>query len=117
MIRKITCIECPVGCQLEIDEEGGHVIKITGNKCEKGVSYATQEIENPMRVLTSTVLARGLGMKMVPVRTDKPIPKDKLFAAIQEIRKIRLDHPVKAGEVIAKDLLGLGADLVATRET
>ena len=117
MIRKMTCIDCPLGCQLEVDEAGGRVIKVTGNKCEKGIAYATQEVENPMRILTSTVLTTGLGLKLVAVRTDKPIPKKQLLAAMAAVRQVRLDHPVKVGEVIIKDLLSLGADLVATRET
>jgi len=115
-IRKITCIECPVGCQLEIDEEGGHVIKITGNKCEKGEAYAKQEIENPMRVLTTTVVTEGLGLKLVPVRTNKPIPKARLLEAMAVIRGIKLDKPVKAGDVIVNNFLGLEADLIAARD-
>jgi CxxC motif-containing protein len=116
MKRKLTCIECPIGCQLEIDVEGGHIISLTGNKCEKGPAYARQEIAAPMRVLSSTVLARGLELKMVPVRTSRPIPKAKLLEAMTEIKKIRLDRPVKVGDIIAKAFLGLDADLIASRE-
>lgn len=115
MIKKMTCIACPNGCQLEVDEEGGRVIKVTGNKCEKGEVYAKQEIENPTRVLSSTVLAKGLDLKLVPVRTNKPIPKARIFEAMAEIRKIKLDKPVKAGDVIVKNFLGLDADLIAAR--
>ncbi len=115
MIRKMTCIACPNGCQLEVDEEGGRVISVTGNKCEKGPAYAKQEVENPLRVLSSTVLAKGLELKLVPVRTSKPIPKDRLFDGIAEIRKLKLDRPVKAGEIITKNFLGLDADLIAAR--
>jgi CxxC motif-containing protein len=115
MIKHLTCIACPNGCQLEVDEEGGRVIKVTGNKCEKGEVYAKQEIENPMRVLSSTVLAKGLNLKMVPVRTSKPIPKAKLFEAMTEIRKIKLNRPVRAGDIIVKNFLGLDADLIAAR--
>jgi CxxC motif-containing protein len=68
-----------------------------------------------MRVLSSTVLAKGLELKLVPVRTSKPIPKDRLFEGIAEIRKLKLDRPVKAGEVIVKSFLGLDADLIAAR--
>ena len=117
MIKKITCIECPQGCQLEVEVEGGYVIKVTGNKCPKGEPYAKQEIENPMRVLTSTVLTEGLEMKMVAVRTNKPIPKSKLFEAMAEVKKLRLKRPVKVGEIILSDLLGTGADLIAARES
>ncbi len=115
MIKHLTCIACPNGCQLEINEEGGRVISVTGNKCEKGPAYAKQEVENPMRVLSSTVLAKGLELKLVPVRTSKPIPKGKLFEGIAEIRKLELEKPVKAGEVIVKNFLGLEADLIAAR--
>ena len=115
MIRKMTCIACPNGCQLEVDEAGGRVISVTGNKCEKGPAYARQEVENPLRVLSSTVLAKGLELKLVPVRTSQPIPKGKLFEGIAEIRKIRLARPVKAGEIIVKNFLGLEADLIAAR--
>jgi len=115
MIKKITCIDCPVGCQMEVDVEGGHMIKLTGNKCEKGEHYAQQEIENPMRILSSTVLTKGLNIKLVPVKTDQPIPKSKIFAALEETKKVKLEKPVKVGEVIIKDLLNLGVNLIATR--
>ena len=115
MIKKMTCIECPIGCQLEVEIENGKVVRITGNKCEKGPRYAKQEIEAPARVLATTVLAKGLNLKMVPVRTTHPIPKANLLEAMAEIKKIKLDRPVKVGDVIVKSFLG-EADLIATRE-
>ena len=117
MIKELTCIECPVGCKLEINEEGGHVISLTGNKCEKGEAYGRQEIENPMRVLTSTVLSKNLDLKMVPVKTNKPIPKAKLMEAMDAVKKIKIDKPVKVGDVIVNNFLGFEVNLVATRET
>lgn len=116
MIRKMTCLSCPQGCQLEVTVENGHVINLTGNKCEKGPLYAEQEIENPLRAFSSTVLAEGLELKMVPVRTSGPIPKGRVLDAMTEIKKIRLNKPFKTGEAIAKDFLGLGVDLIATRQ-
>ncbi|MBU0672400.1 MAG: DUF1667 domain-containing protein [Candidatus Margulisbacteria bacterium] len=115
MKKKITCIECPQGCQLEVDVENGYVVKVTGNKCDKGTDYAKQEIENPMRVLTSTVQSDGLELKMVPVRTDKTIPKSQVLKAMAEVQKIKLTQPVKVGEVIMKNILGTEANLIATR--
>ena len=111
----MTCIACPVGCQLEVDADGGHVIKVTGNKCEKGPVYAKQEIENPMRILTSTVRTKGLELKMLPVRTNKPIPKELLAKAMEEITKIVAKEPVQAGSVIVKNFLDTGTDLISTR--
>jgi CxxC motif-containing protein len=116
MIRKLTCIECPESCSLTVDIENCRVVKVEGNKCPKGEAYATTEVENPLRVLTGTVLAKGLGVKMVPVRTDKPIPKVKIPAAAAEIKKIRVTSSLRVGDVIVSDFLGLGVNLVAARE-
>lgn len=114
-MKKITCIECPKGCLLSIDIENCRVVKVIGNECPKGEKYARQEIENPMRVLTSVVLTEGLSMKMAPVRTDKPIPKTKLAEAMVEVKKIRLNTPVKSGSIIIENFLGLGVNLLSTR--
>ncbi|MDD5347297.1 MAG: DUF1667 domain-containing protein [Candidatus Omnitrophica bacterium] len=115
MQKTITCIECPAGCTLAVDYEGCIVQRVSGEKCPKGAEYAKNEIQNPQRILTTAVLCDGLEVKMLAVRTDKPIPKQKLFEAMEAVRTIRVNAPVKAGETIVKDLLGLGADLVATR--
>jgi len=115
MIKNLTCIECPKGCTLTIEIKDGKVVKVTGNQCEKGEKYAVAEIENPVRLLTSTVLALGLDLKMISVRTDRPIPRDKVFAAAEEIKKIRIKKPVDSGDVVAENFLGLDVNLVATR--
>lgn len=115
MIKKMICIECPVGCVLEADMDS-KPIGITGSKCPKGENYAISEIENPQRILTSSVLTQGLALKIVPIKTDRPIPKKDLLKAMEEIKKIRLRKTVAVGDIVAKDLLGLGVNLVATRE-
>jgi len=116
MIKKLTCIECPKSCILSAEVESGKIVKVTGNLCPKGITYAKSEIENPMRILTSTVPAKGLSLKMVPVRTDRPIPKSNLLVAMQEMRKLRISKPVDIGEVIVPNFLGLGVNLIAARE-
>jgi len=116
MIRKLTCIECPKGCVLSVEVEGDKVIKVSGNLCPKGLAYAAAEIESPLRILTSTVLTKGLDLKMVPVRTDRPIPKSRLIEAMREIRRLKIDQPVSVGKVIAENFLGLGVNLIVTRE-
>jgi len=116
MNKRFICIECPKSCALSVDIENCRVVKISGNECPKGEEYAALEIENPMRILTSVVLAEGLSLKMVPVRTDKPIPKSRLTEAMEEIKKIRLTKPVKPREVIVSNFLSLNANLIATRE-
>jgi CxxC motif-containing protein len=117
MTKRLTCIECPKGCTLSVDIENCRVVKISGNECPKGEKYAVSEIESPLRVLTSSVLAEGLALKMVPVRTTHPIPKAKIPDAMNEIKKIRIRKNVRQGETLMKDFMGLGVDLVATRGT
>lgn len=116
MIKTLTCIECPKGCVLSVDVENCRVIKVSGNKCPKGQAYAVSEIENPSRILTSSVLAQGLCLKMIPVRTAQPIPKARLQEAAAQIKKIRIKKPIHIGDIIIKDFLDLGVNLIATRD-
>ncbi|MBN1857210.1 MAG: DUF1667 domain-containing protein [Dehalococcoidia bacterium] len=118
MTRKVelTCIECPTGCRVTAVVENGKAVELDGFGCRRGRDYAVSEVECPVRILTTTVVARGLSVRMVPVRTSMPIPRERLMDAVAEIRKVRLEHPVRVGEVILANILGLGADIVATRE-
>ena len=115
MIKKLTCIECPKGCRLIVDVEDGKAVKVAGNECPKGEKYSISEVGNPERTLTSTILGQGLDLKMIPVRTDKPIPKSMIFEAMNEIKKIRVKKHLDTGDIIVKDFLGLGVNLIATR--
>ena len=116
MTKKFICIECPKGCRMAVTLSDSGITDITGNSCEKGATYVRAEIENPMRILTSSVLGEGLALKMIPVRTENPIPKSKISDAMAEIKKIRVNHPVSCGEIIRENFLGLGVNLVATRD-
>jgi len=116
-MQKLTCIECPKGCVLSVMIEAGKVVEVTGNLCPKGCTCAVSEIENPVRILTSVVATEGLSLKMVPVRTDRPIPKGAIFHVMQEIKKIKIKKPVHLRDIIVENCLGLGANLVATRES
>jgi len=117
MKKKIVCIECPKGCALDVDIENCRVMKVTGSKCPKGDKYAISEIEDPRRILTATILTKGFPLKLLPVRTDQPIPKARVADAMKAIRKLRVTQRVKAGDVIAEDFLGIpGMRVVATRD-
>ncbi len=116
MIKNIICIECPKGCCLSVDMENRKVTNPFGKECPKGEKYAVSEIENPVRILTAAVMAEGLDLKMVPVKTDRPVPKAKLIQAMDEIKKIRLTASVRAGDVIINNFLDLDAKLIATRD-
>jgi CxxC motif-containing protein len=116
MTRKIRCIDCPKGCSLSVDIENDKVVSVNGNECPKGEKHARAEVENPVRIVTSSVLSQGLILKMIPVRTDRPIPKTALKKAMEEIKRIRINQPVRVGTVIAGNFLNLGINLIATRD-
>ena len=116
MIKKLICIECPVGCLLSANIKDSMVIKVSGHKCPKGEEYAQNEIENPVRILTTTVMTENVSVRLLPVRTDRPIPKARIFDAMAKIRKICIRKPLKTGDIIAKNFLNLRVNLIATRE-
>ena len=112
----LTCIECPTGCAITVAVEDGKVVSVDGFGCRRGRDYAIAEIECPVRVLTTTVVAEGLSIRLVPVRTSGPIPRERLMDAMAEIRRARVQRPVSVGDVVLADVLGLGVDVVSTRE-
>ncbi len=109
----IICIVCPNGCHLQVDETNGY--QVTGNGCERGLSYGRDEATDPRRVLTTTVRLTGSEERRCPVRTAAPIPRGRLKEAMDVISAVSVAAPVRAGQVILPDLLGTGADLIATR--
>ena len=112
MLRVMTCLECPRGCQLSINEG---TLEVTGNTCPKGEAFARAEITNPVRVLTTTAVIESKTEKMLPVRTADPIPKSRMIEAMRFIKNLRIKAPVKVGDVLVKDLVGTGVNLIATK--
>lgn len=110
-IRNLTCIECPVGCYITVETDGKEVISVTGNGCNRGKMYASSEVTCPMRVVTSTV--RAVGGKMLPVKTDKPVKKQNIFAVMDKIKGFTAPSGVKEGDVLIENVSD-GANLVAT---
>ena len=106
--RNLTCIVCPMGCALEVTLEGGKVLSVTGNTCPRGEQYT--------RVLTTTVRVEGGERPVVPVKTAAPIPKERLFDAMEEARSLSVRAPVRIGEIIKEDLCGTGIPLKAAAD-
>ena len=112
-IRNLTCIVCPRGCEMEITlDESGAPISVKGNACKRGEAYANDECTHPRRTVTSTVM-HECGTP-VAVKTDRAIPKELIFEAMVEINRVRLSGDVKIGDIVIENLLGTGANLVAT---
>ena len=116
--RELTCVVCPAGCKISVElDESGKITEMSGYTCARGKKYAESEVTAPVRTLTSTVvLLTGEGKKMLPVRTDKPIPKESLFEAMRIVRKIRVASPVKMGDIIAENFIEDGTNLIACKD-
>ena len=110
-MKEIICITCPKGCHLKVDEE---TFAVTGNSCPRGAVYGANELRNPVRVVTSTVVVDGPSRRL-PVKTDRPIPKGKMFEVMDEIAKVRVKGPVKVGDVLIANVAGTEGNVVATK--
>ena len=115
MTKNVICILCPLGCRMEARIEGQEVTKVEGNRCKKGVKHAEQELFFPGRILTTTMNTDIAEIPLLPVRSNKEIPKDQLMACMGEISKHHISGPAKIGQPVIQDILGLGVDIVACR--
>ncbi|MCR5100917.1 MAG: DUF1667 domain-containing protein [Butyrivibrio sp.] len=113
--RELTCIGCPMGCQLTVEMEDGEVKSVTGNTCAIGDKYARNEVTHPERTVTSTVVIFGGDKPRISVKTASNIPKDKITECMKEINAARIDAPVKIGDIIVSNVAGTGVDVIATR--
>lgn len=112
MKKDLICILCPRGCRVSVDTE---TLEVTGNSCPKGAQFGPQEISNPQRMLTSTAPIQGALHLRIPVRTTESIPFDKIFSCTEEIKKLRLTAPIKVGQILIKNILDTGVDIIASR--
>lgn len=113
MTRNLTCIVCPRGCQLAVElGADGTVLSVTGNTCPRGKQYAIDECTHPMRTVTSTVRTSDGGV--IPVKTDRTIPKELMFDCMKQINGAVATLPTHIGDVVIGNLLGTGANVVVT---
>jgi len=116
MQKEFVCIICPNGCLIKVEYEGTNINNIKGDECPEGKDYVKNEITNPLRVFTGSVLVENGDFSLVSVKTRIPIPK-KYIKKIGEItRRIKVDAPIEIGQVVAFNLLNENIDLIATRK-
>ncbi len=113
--KHFVCVVCPIGCEIDVVHEGSKIISMEGNKCEKSVEFVTQELIEPMRILTTTVRIQGARWPVIPVRTDKAVPKRLFPRVMRDLRRIELQAPVSMLDVVVGDILHTGSNIVATR--
>lgn len=115
-MKELTCIVCPIGCLLNV-EENGENLSVSGNKCKRGEVYAREEIFAPKRTVTATcnIAEAECIVGRVPVKTSAPCLREKIPALLDDIYKTTVALPVKAGDVIIANWKGEGIDVVSTR--
>lgn len=114
--KQLNCINCPMGCLLTVTLEDGKVVKVEGNTCPRGETYAHQELTDPQRMLTSTVRVEGGALPLLPVVSKSTLPKGRIMDCAEALRSVAVQAPVKTGDVIVSDILGLGVDIIASRD-
>ncbi len=113
-MKELTCIACPMGCRLTVEEDPSGNLKVSGNTCKRGETYGMQEYRCPMRTVTTSVRAKNGIRPLCAVKTEVPIPRDRIAEALEQIRGLSVDAPVRIGDRICEDLAGTGVKLVAT---
>jgi len=113
--RKIICTSCPMGCELTVTFDEEKVIEVKGNACPLGADYAKQEIFDPRRMVASTVRVRNGYHPLVPVYTEKPVPKPIIMDVLAEIRKVEVEAPISINDVIVENVLDTGINIIASR--
>ena len=115
-MKELICINCPLGCHLSVDDKDVSNVKVTGNTCPRGVAYAVSEVTSPKRMVTSSVPVVGASVKRVSVKTSAPIPKNKIFDCLAEIKKLEAKAPVNIGDVLLANVCDTNVNVIATRE-
>lgn len=113
MKKKIICICCPLGCEIEVIKEENNYF-ISGNKCLKGENYAKEELESPKRIVTATCYLTSIKYSRLPVKSDKAVPKDIIFELLKEIYRTKVNVPIKAGDIVIKNFNNLNIDIIST---
>lgn len=114
--KTVACIICPLGCNIAVRDMGDSALRMEGNRCKRGEEYARDEFTRPMRILTTTVMLDGADSPLLPVRSDKPIPKELLMQCMAKIRNVCAKAPVARYDVLITNILGTDANIVATGE-
>ena len=110
-MKELTCIVCPRGCRLKVDDN----MEVSGNACPRGKIYAINELTHPTRTITSSIRVTNRPYTLVSVKTDKPIPKDKMFDVMKEIDKLTVEAPTIIGQVVKANILGLDSNIIITK--
>lgn len=112
---KVTCIVCPLGCSIDIKVENDQVVDISGNDCKRGIDFAKTEFYNPQRMVTTMVSLSHGEYRFLPVISESEIPKKNLKDCIHMLQNIKVQAPIKMGDIVIENILGTGINIIAAK--
>ena len=115
MKKEIICTVCPRGCHIQVEGDGDQILNVEGYGCKRGLEYGSSEFAHPVRILTTTVKLSGVDNDLLPVRSNKPLPKEKIMDCMALIRAAAVKAPVARYAVIIPNICDTGVDIVATK--
>ena len=113
-VHAITCIGCPVGCELTVTVHEDMSITVEGNECGVGAKYGPKEVTNPVRMITSSVYVEGGKERVVPVKTRTEIPKPLKIEVAKQLKNVVVTAPIRINDIIIENVLNTGVDIIAT---
>ena len=113
--QDLICIGCPLGCMITVELDQGDVSKVEGHGCRRGETYAKKECLNPTRIVTSRVPVNGGVIPVVSVKTEADIPKEKIMDCMEAIKGLKLEAPIKIGDVVLHNVAGTQVNVIATK--
>lgn len=116
VVTKIqTCPKCEKACSLQIDYQGSTLFSVVGHKCHQGVVFAETLLGPALKTVSASVLVNGGAYPMVAVRTSKGVTSEQALKIIQEAGRLKVDAPVRMGQVLCRNVAQTGVDLIAAR--
>jgi len=110
----LVCINCPRGCHLIVEKVNEQII-VEGNFCNRGETYAINELTNPQRIITTTIDIESNKYHRLPVISSNTIPKDKMMDVMKALKGFVVKAPIKRNDVIVSNILNLGVDIIASK--
>lgn len=120
--QQFNCTTCPSECLLTVEVKRGadgavmEVRSVTGNNCPRGDTFVHQELTCPMRILTTTVAVSGGDEALLPVRTADSIPLALHAQAMNLIRGLVVNAPIRIGDIVLENLLDTNINLIASMD-
>ena len=112
--KQIVCNKCEEYCVIDIKTDD-EVAEIIGNKCNEGIEFADHYLENSTDILTTLVRIKGGYVKVVSVKSDKPIDTKLFLKCSRALSRINVGAPIKIGDIVCKNILNLGVDIICTK--